>query len=992
MKPTNRKNQKRTYLFLEILSYVVIVYIALHMAQIPEENLILKLQAALHRIPLEPFNVTPIDWAEFYKVIILALLAPLLIHAEYLRRRDLRPGEESGSARWNENLRRFYADYAEITGWPPAFQKIAPLAFLKKVLDKINKLFVKIPLIGKFYKKFLDRIANTFVFLDETPGNKNMIFSDKVFMSMDTRKTRRNNNIMVIGGSGSGKSRFVVKPNLLQANCSFVITDPSGELLDSMGVYLEEMGYEIRVFNLVEMEHSNTYNPFHYIRNQEGVLTMINAVIKNTTPKGSSPSDPFWEKAETALLQAICFYLVSECNLEDQNFSNVMKLLRCAKAIEGREDEDSTLDILFNDLAEREPEHIAVQSYAVFKSAGGGKTAQSILISCQTRLQTFNLDAIKKLTSTDNIDLGSVGDKKVALFCITPVVDTTFNYLVALMYTQLFETLYFHAETQCEGMRLPYHVRFMLDEFANIGTIPEFSQKLATMRKYEISCTIIIQALSQIKAMYEKDWEVLIGNCDSLLFLGGSDATTLEYISKRLGKETISSKNRSRSYGKSGSFSENWNKTGRELLTPDEIGVMDNNNCILFIRGLYPFFTTKYNYPRHQNYHMTGDANKKNMFDKKAIVTGEVRKVINKDLEMVKMIEQKIPAADVIESERIRKVDTRKVEKRGIDGRELHVSKPTKEVMKEAADEDPCETAKAHIRMLKDSGYDDMQLEGLKQYCSDEEELKEAYLNSYADGEKKTAYAREEAAILGMLHEAEQKEQEKAAHLRTERARHIHRPLDKEDVPLSQDEKSASEQVETNQEKTMHHAAAQAVSGREVKDVSLDVSETAPIAAPPVSDEIKKELDDEEVRLRKELFEKAKLVKAHNAQGEAAISQEASTHSAFFAVDEEEETMDTDETAVFLTDEVEMLEEEREDSEIPDDDFWGLENDEEMEEPYIEEFMNDFSAPDDIQIDEEAYAEEEEKNQELNLLMAKALSSTHAPVHDKEDTDELYKQ
>ena len=372
------------------------------------------------------------------------------------------------------------------------------------------------------------------------------------------------------------------------------------------------------------MEHSNCYNPFHYIRNEQGVLTMINALIQNTTPKDSHKGDPFWEKAETALLQACCFYLQSECNMEDRNFSNVMKLLRCCRADEGHEDEDSTLDIMMNDLKEKNPEHIAVLSYAVFKSAGGGKTAQSILISCQTRLQTFNLTAIKNLTNTDNIDLGSLGDKKVALFCTTSVNDSAFNYLISLMYTQLFETLYFHAETACPGMRLPVHVRFLLDEFANIGTIPEFSQKLATMRKYEISCTIIIQALSQLKAMYKDDWEVLVGNCDTSIFLGGSDATTLEYISKKMGKQTIRSINNSRSYGRQGSYSLSYNKTGRELMTPDELAVMDNENCIISVRGLYSFFSRKYMLEKHPNYHLTGDSDKSLKFDvKKVLHTGK---------------------------------------------------------------------------------------------------------------------------------------------------------------------------------------------------------------------------------------------------------------------------------------------------------------------------------------------------------------------------------
>ena len=609
-KPVNRKKQRRNYIIAEIFIYLLVIFIACHVTKSTKEG-IYALLDGLEHLTQHPLDILPIDFAAIRPAFLLGLLPALLLYTDYLRRRDLRPSVEKGSAQWNEDIKEYNQHYAEMTLKVP------------KPIRKLVDFLCQIPVLGWLFKKIWKGLSKSFGVLDRSPQSKNMIFSNDIYMSMDTRKTRRNNNVLVIGGSGTGKSRFVVKPNMLQANCSYVITDPSGELLETMGGYLKNMGYEIRVFNLVQMDHSNTYNPFNYVRNEEGILTMINALIKNTTPKGSSPSDPFWEKAETALLQACCFYLQSECNPEDRNFSSVMKLLRCASAIEGQENVDSTLDIMFNDLKAKDPEHIGVLSYAVFKSAGGGKTAQSILISCQTRLQTFNLTAIKNLTNTDNIDLGSIGDKKVALFCTTPVVDSTFNYLVALMYTQLFETLYYHAETQCKGMRLPVHVRFLLDEFANIGTIPEFDKKLATMRKYEISCTIIIQALSQLKAMYKDEWEVIVGNCDSLLFLGGSDETTLKYISGKLGKQTIRSINTSRSHGKQGSYSLSYNKDGRELMTQDELSNMDNINCILFIRGLYPFFSTKFALESHPNYKLTGDAKDEFKFDvKKKIQTG----------------------------------------------------------------------------------------------------------------------------------------------------------------------------------------------------------------------------------------------------------------------------------------------------------------------------------------------------------------------------------
>lgn len=575
MKPSNRKKRWMIGVIFILIGYLALLYFTNHIvaSSASIENFNNFFPVVFQHIKEQPFVF--LEFAElkpafgvatFFYAIFVAF-----IWVEYLRRKQMRPGQESGSAAWNTDLRAYNKKYT------------AP-----------------------HHKPYADRSGD---------DNNNIILTQDVFLSMDGRKTRRNLNTLVIGGSGSGKSRFVVKPNLLQANSSFVVTDPSGELLESTGEFLKKRGYKIKVFNLVQMQHSCSYNPFHYIRNEEGVLTMINALIRNTTPKGSQSNDPFWEKAETALLQAICFYLFYECEEEDRNFTNVMKLLRCLEVREGQENFDSTLDIMFKDLKATNPEHIAVRQYAVFKQAAG-KTAMSIMVSCSVRLTVFNMDSITKLTSIDNINLETMGDEKTALFCITPVVDPTFNFLVALLYTQLFETLYFHAETQCKGKRLPVHVRFLLDEFANIGTIPDFEQKLSTMRKYEISCTIIIQALSQIKAMYEKEWEVIVGNCDELLFLGGSDATTLEYISKKLGKETIRTRNSTRNFGsKSGGSSESYNTTGRELMTPDEISYMDNEDCILFIRGIHPFFGKKYDYPKHPNYKYTGDANDANLFN-----------------------------------------------------------------------------------------------------------------------------------------------------------------------------------------------------------------------------------------------------------------------------------------------------------------------------------------------------------------------------------------
>ncbi|MCI9545799.1 MAG: type IV secretory system conjugative DNA transfer family protein [Lachnospiraceae bacterium] len=520
----------------------------------------------IEHIQTEPYDIFPLPLGKLLVSLFIITLLFLLWQTEESRRKRMLPGKEEGSAKWNDNLKKYNKQYTSPKG----------------------------------------KESNT--------GADNMIFTNDVFMSMNTRQTMRNNNVLVIGGSGAGKSRFMVKPNLLQANCSYVITDPSGELLESCAGFLEKAGYKIKIFNLVEMQYSDHYNPFNYIRNDEGVLMMINCLIQNTTPQGASKGDPFWEKSETALLLAICFYLHYEVRPEDRNFTNVMRLLLKAEVKEDQEDFKSTLDILFEELEEKNPSHIAVRYYKIFKM-GAGKTLKSILISCTVRLGTFNLKAVQDLTSIDTIDLKTLGDEKQALFVVIPSADTTFNYLVSMMYSQLFETLYFHAENEIPSKRLPSHVRFMLDEFANIGTIPDFEKKLATMRKYEISCTIILQNLAQLKTMYKDAWESITGNCDSFLFLGGQEQTTLEYVSKKLGKRTILTKGTSNSKGRQGSHSESYNNKGRDLLSPDEISRMDNKNCILFIRGLFPFFGEKYDYPKHKNYKLTGDADSKQNYE-----------------------------------------------------------------------------------------------------------------------------------------------------------------------------------------------------------------------------------------------------------------------------------------------------------------------------------------------------------------------------------------
>lgn len=471
--------------------------------------------------------------------------------------------------------------------------------------------------------------------------DRNIILTNDVKMSLDTRQTRKNLNVMVIGGSGSGKSRFYVKPNLMQANTSYVCTDPKGELLRSTGKMLENYGYNIKVFNLIDMAHSNNYNPFNYIYDTDGnysataVIKMVNVLMKNTSKEGGG-GDQFWDDSTKALLGALCFYLVECESKEMQNFSEVMKLLKKAEVKEGSDDFQSDLDLIFDALefpdkykteeaekneqfktlnlidlakaAKLASQYMCLKYYKDFKKAAGD-TAKSILISTAVRLQAFNIPEVMDLTCCDNIHLEMTGDEKTAMFIIIPSSDDTFNFLAAMMYTQLFDVLYDRANFK-HGGRLPFHVRCLLDEFANVGTIPRFEELLATMRSMEISANVIIQNLSQLKKMYKDSWENVLGNCDSLLFLGGQEPTTLEHVSKMLGKETIDTRSRNRTKGRQGSTSENDGILGRELMTVDELKVMKDNECVLFVRGIYPFFCDKFVIEKHLNYKLLEDSNK----------------------------------------------------------------------------------------------------------------------------------------------------------------------------------------------------------------------------------------------------------------------------------------------------------------------------------------------------------------------------------------------
>lgn len=439
----------------------------------------------------------------------------------------------------------------------------------------------------------------------QKPYSQNILLTQNFRISLDTHKHRRCLNILVVGGSGAGKSRGFALPNIMQCCCSMVITDPKAELLRKTGGLLEKKGYEVRVFDLINPDTSFCYNPFEYVHDDKDVLRLISNLIQNTTPKGSQSSDPFWEKSETALLQALMLYLLHEAPPEEQNFAMIMEMLGSAQVKEEDEDYESPLDILFDRLEMRDPDSIAVKQYHIYKQAAG-KTAKSILISVGVRLAAFNLSQIAKLTNTDELDLSSMGERKVALFCCIPDADTSLNYLVGMIYSQLFQTLYYMAD-RVHGGALPVPVNCIMDEFPNVSLPNEFEKILATCRSRSIYCSIIIQNMSQLKALFKDSWESLVGNCDEFLYLGGNEKETHKYVSELLGKETIDTNTYGQTKGKSGSYSTNFQQSGRELLQPDEVRMLDNQNALLFIRGERPILDAKYDLMKHPNIRYTED-------------------------------------------------------------------------------------------------------------------------------------------------------------------------------------------------------------------------------------------------------------------------------------------------------------------------------------------------------------------------------------------------
>ena len=531
-----------------------VVYFAMVTASvyIPGENIF----ALLERISTMVRRPDLLRWTAYTPRFLLVFLllyggGVLLYYADHENRR---PGEEYGSAKWG-NARELNKRYADQNG-------------------------------------------------------KNVILTKRVSIGLDGYKHRRNLNILVVGGSGSGKTRFFCKPGIMSVNCSYLIVDPKGEMLRNTGYLLKDEGYDIKVFDLIHPRQSDGYNPFTYIRDDPDVLKLMDNLVKNTTPPKGASNDPFWEKAEIALDSALMLYLLYEAPVEEQNFEMLMFMLECARVMEEDEQYQSPLDLLFQTLEERDPSHIAVREYKVYKQAAG-KTAKSILVTASVRLAAFIFPQYAAMMQTDEMDFASMGERKRAIFCVIPVNDGSMNYLVSMLLTQCFQQLYLRADERYNG-RLPVPVRVIQDEWANVAQPDSYPKVLATCRSYNIGINIIVQNIQSIKALYKDEWEGIIGNCDTLLFLGGgNEPTSLEFVSKLLGKETVHTRTRGQTKGRSGSSSVNYQQTGRDLMTPDEIRMLPTNDALLFIRGEKPVRDKKYDIKKHPNVRRTADGRAK---------------------------------------------------------------------------------------------------------------------------------------------------------------------------------------------------------------------------------------------------------------------------------------------------------------------------------------------------------------------------------------------
>ena len=483
----------------------------------------------------------------------------------------------------------------------------------------------------------------------------NIILTETERLTLNSRpkqpKYARNKNVIVIGGSGSGKTRFYVKPNLMQMtdHVSYVVTDPKGTIIVECGKMLVNGGYRIKVLNTINFKKSMHYNPFHYIRSEKDILKLVNTIIANTKGEGEKSTEDFWIKAERLLYSALIGYIWYEAPEEEQNFSTLLEFINASETREDDEEFKNAVDELFEELEAENPEHFAVRQYRKYKLAAG-KTAKSILISCGARLAPFDIQELREIMSYDEMELDMIGDQKTAMFVIISDTDDTFNFVVAIMYTQLFNLLCDKADDE-HGGRLPYHVRLLLDEFSNIGQIPKFDKLIATIRSREISASIILQSQSQLKTIYKDAAETITGNCDTVLFLGGKESSTLKEISETLGKETIDLYNTSDTRGTSQSYGLNYQKTGKELMSRDELAVMDGNKCILQLRGVRPFLSNKYDITKHKRYKELSDADKRNAFDVEKYLEHKLVFSQNTEFEMYEVNVTEEDVKEVIEEE-----------------------------------------------------------------------------------------------------------------------------------------------------------------------------------------------------------------------------------------------------------------------------------------------------------------------------------------------------
>ena len=579
-----KQDDKRTAVILSLIGIIPVVWLALKIAPSVGGGLATMLPELMSVFD-NPFHIELCE-DSVKTVLVLLLCYGMGIGIYFSTRRNYRRREEHGSAKWGE-------------------------------ARTVNKKYA------------------------QHPKSANKLMTQNVSIGLNAKKHRRNLNTLVCGGSGAGKTRFYCKPNLMQANTSYVILDPKGEIVRDVGKLLEAKGYEIKVLDLISMEKSHCYNPFVYLRNDNDIQRLVTNLFKSTTPKGSQSNDPFWDTAASMLLLALIFYLHYEAPEDEQNFAMVMEMLRAGAIEDEEEPRPSPLDNLFSELEYENPEHIALKYYHSYHS-GSAKTLKSIQITLAARLEKFNLESLAALTTTDELELETLGEKKTALFALIPDNDTSFNFLVSILYTQLFQQLFYSAD-HIHGGSLPIPVHFLMDEFANVSLPDDFDKILSVMRSRSVSVSIILQNLAQLKALFEKQWESIVGNCDEFLYLGGNEQSTHKYVSELLGKSTIDTNTYGKSSGRSGNYSTNYQISGRELLTPDEVRMLDNQYAILFIRGERPVLDFKYDILKHPNVAMTADGNA-------GVYThGEVKSDVA-TIELISFDKNKAPEIEVAET------------------------------------------------------------------------------------------------------------------------------------------------------------------------------------------------------------------------------------------------------------------------------------------------------------------------------------------------------